>query len=27
MGEWQSKSAGKQGELAAFLDQVEKLLA
>ncbi|MHA6887394.1 VPA1262 family protein [Ralstonia pseudosolanacearum] len=27
MGEWRSEGAGKQGELAAFLDQVEALLA
>lgn len=27
MDEWRSKSTGKQGELAAFLDQVEELLA
>ncbi|WP_185734286.1 VPA1262 family protein [Burkholderia stagnalis] len=27
MGEWRSEGAGKQGELAAFLDQVEGLLA
>ena len=27
MNEWRSKGAGKQGELAAFLDQVEELLA
>jgi hypothetical protein len=27
MDEWQSESARKQGELAAFLDQVEELLA
>ena len=27
MSEWRSKSAGKQGEIAAFLDQVEELLA
>lgn len=27
MGEWRSEGAGKQGELAAFLDQVERLLA
>ncbi|NMM14633.1 MAG: hypothetical protein HHJ17_14015 [Rhodoferax sp.] len=27
MSEWRSEGAGKQGELAAFLDQVEELLA
>jgi hypothetical protein len=27
MDEWRSRGAGKQGELAAFLDQAEKLLA
>jgi hypothetical protein len=27
MSEWRSKGTGKQGELAAFLDQVEELLA
>jgi hypothetical protein len=27
MNEWRSKNTGKQGELAAFLDQVEELLA
>jgi len=27
MGEWRSEGAGSQGELAAFLDQVEELLA
>jgi hypothetical protein len=27
MDEWRSEGAGKQGELAAFLDQVEELLA
>lgn len=27
MGEWRSEGAGKQGELAAFLDQVEELLS
>lgn len=27
MGEWRSEGAGNQGELAAFLDQVEELLA
>jgi hypothetical protein len=27
MNEWRSKGAGQQGELAAFLDQVEELLA
>lgn len=27
MGEWRSEGVGKQGELAAFLDQVENLLA
>jgi len=27
MNEWRSKDMGKQGELAAFLDQVEELLA
>lgn len=27
MGEWRSEGAGKQGELTAFLDQVEELLA
>lgn len=27
MDQWRSESAGKQGELAAFLDQVEELLA
>ncbi len=27
MAEWHSKGAGKQGELTAFLDQVEELLA
>ena len=27
MAEWRSEEAGKKGELGAFLDQVEKLLA
>lgn len=27
MDEWRAKEAGKQGELAAFLGQVEELLA
>jgi hypothetical protein len=27
MSEWRTEGAGKQGELAAFFDQVEELLA